>query len=339
MTSTVSSRPAPEYYPAYHAPPQTTQQRPTLPPIAHLERLAQLPPRTSYDEARVRPLSDRPHDDAVTPPDDAGLPAYVYPPSSSSSSTPPTHVYADVHPESQMSIYAPQVPQNDEFFAPPAQAYAHEAHSAPPQLQKSHEEHPHHPHHPEQQQQEEEESQLEMDIQQPDPPPVLVPAPTIPAEEPYVVDWLDFTRTRSAHFIAEKTCEMICYLWFAGPPSTSTTNSAMETPPPTPPTAHATPATGGEGLFASPAAGSTSRATSAPSTLQLRATPTFVAFMQKLLETTQVSQSVIVLSLHYIYRLKERNRHTPAQPGSEFRIGVAGLMMGNKFLDECVPFP
>jgi hypothetical protein len=58
--------------------------------------------------------------------------------------------------------------------------------------------------------------------------------------------------------------------------------------------------------------------------------------MQKLLETTQVSQSVIVLSLHYIYRLKDRNRFTPAQPGSEFRIAVAGLMMANKFLDECV---
>jgi hypothetical protein len=60
------------------------------------------------------------------------------------------------------------------------------------------------------------------------------------------------------------------------------------------------------------------------------------SFMQKLLETTQVSQSVIVLSLHYIYRLKERNRYTTGQPGSEFRIAVAGLMMANKFLDEYV---
>jgi hypothetical protein len=74
--------------------------------------------------------------------------------------------------------------------------------------------------------------------------------------------------------------------------------------------------------------------TSPPSSLQLRTTPTFVSFMQKLLETTQVSQSVIVLSLHFIYRLKERNRFTPAQKGSEFRIAVAGLMMANKFLDE-----
>ncbi len=56
--------------------------------------------------------------------------------------------------------------------------------------------------------------------------------------------------------------------------------------------------------------------------------------MQKLLETTQVSHSVIVLSLHYIYRLKDRNNGTPAQAGSEFRIAVAALMMANKFLDE-----
>ncbi|EAU93350.2 hypothetical protein CC1G_04329 [Coprinopsis cinerea okayama7 len=71
-----------------------------------------------------------------------------------------------------------------------------------------------------------------------------------------------------------------------------------------------------------------------PSHLQLVATPSFISFMQKLLETTQVSQSVIVLSLHYIHRLKERNRFTPAQRGSEFRIAVAGLMMANKFLDD-----
>jgi len=54
--------------------------------------------------------------------------------------------------------------------------------------------------------------------------------------------------------------------------------------------------------------------------------------MRKLLKTTQVSQSVIVLSLHYMHRLKENNM--PAQQGSEFRIAVAGLMMANKFLDE-----
>jgi hypothetical protein len=59
--------------------------------------------------------------------------------------------------------------------------------------------------------------------------------------------------------------------------------------------------------------------------------------MQKLLQTTQLSQSVIVLSLHYVYRLKERNSGTAAHQGSEFRVAVAALMMANKFVDESVP--
>lgn len=127
----------------------------------------------------------------------------------------------------------------------------------------------------------------------------------------YPVDWLDFTRTRSAHSIAEKTCEMICYLWFSSP---SRSRSSHRPPYPSP---------------------NNSPSSSPPTTtLQLVATSTFVQFLQKLLETTQVSQSVIVLSLHYIYRLKDRNRFTPAQSGSEFRIAVAALMMANKFLDE-----
>jgi hypothetical protein len=65
----------------------------------------------------------------------------------------------------------------------------------------------------------------------------------------------------------------------------------------------------------------------------LNVSPEFVCFVQKLLETTQVSQSVIVLSLHYIYRLKERTRLV-GPSGSEYRVAVGGLMMANKFLDE-----
>ena len=66
----------------------------------------------------------------------------------------------------------------------------------------------------------------------------------------------------------------------------------------------------------------------------LVATSIFIQFLEKLLETTEVSQSIIVLSLHYLYRLKERNRFTPVQFGSEFRIAVPVLMMANKFLDK-----
>lgn len=68
--------------------------------------------------------------------------------------------------------------------------------------------------------------------------------------------------------------------------------------------------------------------------LQFNVSSIFTNFMHKLLQTTQLSQSVIVLSLHYIYRLKARNGTTVPSPGSEFRVAVAGLMMANKFVDE-----
>ena len=67
--------------------------------------------------------------------------------------------------------------------------------------------------------------------------------------------------------------------------------------------------------------------------LQFTPSPQFVHFMHKLLQTTQVSQSVIVLSLHYIYWLKEVNQFMSGQPGSELRVAVVVLMMANKFVD------
>lgn len=155
--------------------------------------------------------------------------------------------------------------------------------------------------------------------------------PTMPSDAPHLVDWLDFTRSRSAHFIAEKTCEMICYLWHAKRP--------------TPPNAH-TSTFSGANAYPSPSNSPPNSALThtshpAPSTTtphQLIVTPAFVTFVQKILETTQVSQSVIVLSLHYIYKIKE-NTGISGPPGSEFRVAVAGLMMANKFLDEYVIRP
>ena len=120
-------------------------------------------------------------------------------------------------------------------------------------------------------------------------------------------DWF-LNSHQSSLYLAEKTCEMVCYLWFSS-------NS------PSPRRHHFVP-------HASPHTAS----------LQFSVSPHFIQFMQKVLETTQVSQSVIVLSLHYIYRLKERNRLTSSLPGSEFRVAIAALMMANKFVDEYV-FP
>ena len=123
--------------------------------------------------------------------------------------------------------------------------------------------------------------------------------------DPILSDWF-LNSHQSSLYLAEKTCEMVCYLWFSS-------NS------PSPRRHHFVP-------HSSPQTAS----------LQFSVSPHFIQFMQKVLETTQVSQSVIVLSLHYIFRLKERNRLTSSLPGSEFRVAIAALMMANKFVDEYV---
>jgi hypothetical protein len=124
-------------------------------------------------------------------------------------------------------------------------------------------------------------------------------APVSPPAQ--VISWFTPTRAYSPRFLAEKTCEMICYMWFSR--SVSPSSSPVETSP-------------------------------ALNSLQLSPTPAFVHFMHKVLETTQVSESVIVLSLRYVYRLKERNRLAHGMPGSEFRVSIAALMLANKFVDE-----
>lgn len=133
--------------------------------------------------------------------------------------------------------------------------------------------------------------------------------PPICSPPPEPVDWVMRSTLRSSQFLAEKTCEMICYLWFSSlsrDAATSRRSGMSSIPEPT----------------------------SATASLQLAVSSAFVRFMQKVLETTQISQSVIVLALHYIYRLKIRNRYTNGQSGSEYRVAIAALMMANKFLDE-----
>ena len=168
-------------------------------------------------------------------------------------------------------------------------------------------------------------------------PPPTTATPSSSLHPSYPIDCLDFTRTRSAHFIVEKTCEMICYLWSSSPPADavgSEDDDAMMKKGAGKEEASLTSPMKSAFSSSNLPARRPFSSTSPPSSLQLCTTPTFVSFMQKLLEMTQVSQGIIVLSLHFIYWLKERNRFTPAQKGSDFRIGVAGLMMENKFLDE-----
>ncbi|KAI6025351.1 hypothetical protein BKA83DRAFT_689307 [Pisolithus microcarpus] len=121
--------------------------------------------------------------------------------------------------------------------------------------------------------------------------------PFIPDDAPHLIDWFDSTLKQPASFITEKTCEMVCYLWFSSPsPSSHISSSHQILSPPYSPEIPAT-------------------------TLPLQLAPS-AAF------------SVIVLSLHYIWPLKECNHFTNGLPGSEFWIAVAALMMANKFLDD-----
>lgn len=143
---------------------------------------------------------------------------------------------------------------------------------------------------------------------------------TYPEPSQHAADWVTDYQKLSAHFIAEKTCEMVCYLWFSSSLRPGMSGSPSRT------RRHRAASHG-----RSPVQPLSSASTA---TLQFYASPEFVAFMQKLLETTQVSQSVIVLSLHYIYRLKERNDFAVPKPGSEFRVAVCALMLANKFVDE-----
>jgi hypothetical protein len=138
------------------------------------------------------------------------------------------------------------------------------------------------------------------DYVNPQPHAAAAAAPPPPAA--HGIDWLGVPQAPSGRNLAEKMCETICYIWYAPPAS---------------------------GLPSPPHEMATTRD-------QLVPTPHFVAFMQKVLETTQVSQSVIVLALHYIYRLKQSRMISRLQvnAGSEWKVAINSLMLANKFVDE-----
>lgn len=131
--------------------------------------------------------------------------------------------------------------------------------------------------------------------------------------------------SRIANFVAHNTSAMICYIWFADPrPLTPSSDNPPSTSSPSDPPS------------SNPYSPSFPAPQSNPTSARLQFCPTkqFVDFMHTLLTTTQVSQGVIVLSLCYIFRLKRQNPGIVAQPGSELRLAVVGLMLANKFLDD-----
>ncbi|CAG8437919.1 2492_t:CDS:1 [Dentiscutata heterogama] len=60
----------------------------------------------------------------------------------------------------------------------------------------------------------------------------------------------------------------------------------------------------------------------------------FKKFCRDVISATQVSRSVIHLSLLYIHRMKINNPAIKGQNGSEYRTFTVALMLANKFLDD-----
>ncbi|KAA1107014.1 hypothetical protein PGTUg99_024056 [Puccinia graminis f. sp. tritici] len=164
--------------------------------------------------------------------------------------------------------------------------------------------------------------------------------------------------------IAEFAAQMMCYLWFAepsslrrtqafhhhqqqqqqqptlSPPATSSSFSDPSDSSPTATTATTTTSAANTSMAPATQSASTSSSSSSSSSssititqAQLVPNPEFVMFIHNLLNTTQVSHSVVLLALFYIHRLKCLN---PIKPNSksEYRIGVVSLMLANKMLDD-----
>lgn len=93
------------------------------------------------------------------------------------------------------------------------------------------------------------------------------------------------------------------------------------------------------------------------SALQLQPQPHFISFLSKVITQTQLSKTVLVLALHYLWLLKrpvmagaagrdEANMGPVNAPsslatakvgqGSEYTVSIIALMLANKFMDESV---
>lgn len=60
----------------------------------------------------------------------------------------------------------------------------------------------------------------------------------------------------------------------------------------------------------------------------------FKLFVQKVLKSTQISTSCIILSLYYIQRLRTAYPCIKASIGSEVRLFTTALVLANKYLDD-----
>ncbi|CAB4423076.1 unnamed protein product [Rhizophagus irregularis] len=109
---------------------------------------------------------------------------------------------------------------------------------------------------------------------------------------------------------SEFAAHMTCFLWFGDYLMDTHTPTSIIAPPPPP---------GGNGhrRYA-----------------EFKPRDAFKKFCKDVISATQVSHSVILLSLLYIHRMKINNPTIKGQNGSEYRTFTVALMLANKFLDD-----
>lgn len=127
--------------------------------------------------------------------------------------------------------------------------------------------------------------------------------------------------------LAEFASSMVFLMWHARRPSVlalynspTSTTSPVGTPP----------------SNASPTGAGASASSQHRQTISIgsSASPAFKKFCLQVLTATQLSESVVVLSLKYIAMLLQNNPNIQGAEGSEYRLFTVALMLANKFLDD-----
>lgn len=132
-------------------------------------------------------------------------------------------------------------------------------------------------------------------------------------------------RSRAAWF-----ANLTCYLWYA-PPTTLRSNAASPEPVARPSslgTMHPPPSDPSHTGIASPPLYADTLS------LRLYPAPDFITFVHKILRTTQLSTSIVLVALYYLHRFKASQPHLACAPGSEYRAAIVSLMLANKYLDD-----
>lgn len=129
------------------------------------------------------------------------------------------------------------------------------------------------------------------------------------SSQPLVDDVVDVRKTTTSS-LADFAAQMICHFWFSPTPVAPMGADRNDSP-----------SSSREQLYRY------------LSPLQ-EPTPAFRLFVQHAIRTTLVSHSVVIVSLLYIYKLKQKNPNLIGGSGSEYRLAATALMLANKFLDD-----